>query len=381
MMEARHRDPEAQQRRVVAIVIGLAAFAALVQAVLVQTKPAFEIGMLTMAATCLGSSVAVLRGRHIVAPTRIGIAVLALTYLALQVGTELPSGSGRVRNVAEIAAAMTWAPIPLILAWFLFDRALQRRVVAVAYFLAVAMPAAAFGMKHGWTALPPVLAMFTALLVTSGTVVVILIEFTRMHEAYAASRRAQDALERMAHTDPLTELPNRRRLMEELTREAAVAARFGLPLAVIEFDLDHFKEINDVYGHQIGDRVLIAVADHVQRRLRATDVVGRLGGEEFLVVVPGNTISEAKRLAEELCRSLRERPMAGDRAWVTGSFGVTVYEPGDTAEAILARADGALYCAKRDGRDRVATASREMQPYRTEKDPSGSAAAASVRRV
>src|SRR5579863_2230195 len=152
MMEARHRDPEAQQRRVVAIVIGLAAFAALVQAVLVQTKPAFEVGMLTMAATCLGSSVAVLRGRHIVAPTRIGIAVLALTYLALQVGTELPSGLGRVRNVAEIAAAMTWAPIPLILAWFLFDRALQRRVVAVAYFLAVAMPAAAFGMKHGWTA-------------------------------------------------------------------------------------------------------------------------------------------------------------------------------------------------------------------------------------
>jgi diguanylate cyclase (GGDEF)-like protein len=176
----------------------------------------------------------------------------------------------------------------------------------------------------------------------------------------------------MAHTDPLTELPNRRSLMAELTREAAVAARFGLPLAVIEFDLDHFKEINDVYGHQTGDQVLVAVTRQVQRRLRATDVVGRLGGEEFLILAPGNSAAEATRLAEELCHSLRERPMARDRAWVTGSFGVTVYEAGDTADAILARADAALYAAKRNGRNQVATATRGMPPDGAAKPHGGS---------
>jgi diguanylate cyclase (GGDEF)-like protein len=321
-------------------------------------------------AGCLWSALAAFLGRPIALGFRIGVTVVTQTYLGIQLGVlfftrPLALGSGRALDTA-----VAWAPIVLVTTWLLVEKATVRRIAIFAYYLAVVVPAAVLWIAQGRAAALTALGPTGALLLASAVVNVVLAELGRQQEKSVESRGAQEVLERMAHTDALTELPNRRSLMAELNRETAVAARYGLPLAVIEFDLDHFKDVNDVYGHQTGDRVLVALARHVRRRLRATDVAGRMGGEEFLILAPGNSISEAARLAEEICQSLRERPMAGDRAWITASFGVAVYESGDTADAILARADAALYAAKRGGGNRVATANREAADAHRATSPS-----------
>jgi len=371
--------PEAQRPHVTPTVLGLAALSALAQG-LNEHVLALRLFTLAVAAGCLSGSFMALRGRRIGSGLKIGIAAASLVFLVIQLAIALLGrriGSGAAW---EVAVAAGWAPFPLIMMWLLFERAAHRRAAVSAYYVALVLPAVAFGIGRGPAAAPGALSLGASLVLAGAAATIVLAELTRLHETFAVSWAAREALERMAHTDPLTELPNRRSLMTDLTREAAVAARFGLALAVIEFDLDHFKEVNDVYGHQAGDQVLVAVARHVQRRLRATDVVGRLGGEEFLILAPGNTIAEATDLAEEICRSLHERPMAGDRGWVTGSFGVTAYEPGDTADAILARADAALYTAKRGGRNRVAMLSRGTSLDRATHTGDGAADAASLKR-
>lgn len=352
--------PDAQRQRLLPIVLGLGAVFVVVQVLTGQSRtpvPALAVG-----AGYLWCALVAFRGGRSAEWLRIVVTVFAVAYLAIQLGLVLFAGSSAAGNGSDFAVVATWAPFALLGAWLLLDERVNRWGAVIAYYLALLLPEAAFVVRRGSETASSALHQMGPLVLASVVLTIVLAELTRLQGRFAASQAAQDVLERMAHTDPLTELPNRRSLMAELTREAAVAARFGLPLAVIEFDLDHFKEINDVYGHQTGDQVLVAVTRHVQRRLRATDVVGRLGGEEFLILAPGNSAAEATRLAEELCQSLRERPMARDRAWVTGSFGVTVYEPGDTGDAILARADAALYAAKRNGRNQVATATRGMPP-------------------
>lgn len=287
--------------------------------------------------------------------TGVGIAVAAIgfSYLAVQLGLMLFTRGVVAAGRPDLVAAASWAPVLLITGWVLFDTGAGLRAVAIAYYAALATPEIVFGIVRGPGALLGTLTLMGPIFLAGVAATVLLVEAARLREQLAASRTAQQVMETMALTDPLTELPNRRSLMTELARELALSARFGLPVAVIEFDLDNFKEINDVYGHQAGDRVLIAVASSVQRRLRATDVIGRLGGEEFLILAPGTALPEATRLADEFRLALHGRPMARDRAWVTASFGITVYEPGDTPEAMLARADAAMYAAKRGGRNRV----------------------------
>lgn len=347
-----------EPRGLLPIVLVVGALGALVPLTLGHPQPLVQLLGLAVAAGCLWSALTVLLGRPSAPGFRVGVAALTQIYLAIQIGISFFAGPPVFGIGRTLEVAVAWAPIVLITTWLLVEEAGFRRIAIIAYYLAVAVPAAILWIARGSAAAPATLGPTGVLLLTSAVVSIVLAELARQQEKSVESRAAQEVLERMAHTDALTELPNRRSLMAELNRETAVATRFGLPLAVIEFDLDHFKDVNDVYGHQTGDRVLVALARHVQRRLRATDVVGRMGGEEFLILAPGNSITEAARLAGEICEALRERPMAGDRAWITASFGVAVYESGDTADAILARADAALYEAKRGGGNRVATANR-----------------------
>lgn len=358
-----------EPRRLVFIALVLGALGALAPLPLGHLRLPVQMLGLAVAAGCLWSALDACRGRPIPAGLRIGVTASAQTYLGIQLGIlfftrPLAFGSGRA-----LEAAVAWAPVVLVTTWLLVEEAPFRRIALIVYYLAVTVPAAVLGIARGPAAALTAFGPTGALLLAGAVVNVVLAEMARQQEQRVESQAAQGVLERMAHTDALTELPNRRSLMAELNRETAVAARFGLPLAVIEFDLDHFKDVNDVYGHQTGDRVLVALAHHVRRRLRATDVAGRMGGEEFLILVPGNSISEAAGLAEEMCQSLRERPMAGDRGWITASFGVAVYESGDTADAILARADAALYAAKRGGGNQVATANRETADARRATTP------------
>lgn len=347
--DARREPP----RRALPTIAGLASLSALIPAVGGRSGSPEQILGLAAAAGFLWCAVVTARNPSIQAGVGMAVAVIALTYLAAELGIVLFTRAALAGGSPDVAAATSWAPVLLIAGWVLFDAGANLRAIVIAYYAALAAPEVVFGIVRGPAALVGTLNVTGPLLLASLAATVLLAEAARLRDQFAASRAAQHVMETMALTDPLTELPNRRSLMMELTREIALAARFGLPLAVIEFDLDNFKEINDVYGHQAGDRVLVAVASSTQRRLRATDFVGRLGGEEFLILAPGTALPEATRLADELRLSLHGRPMARDRAWVTASFGVTVYERGDTPETMFARADAALYSAKRGGRNRV----------------------------
>ena len=160
-----------------------------------------------------------------------------------------------------------------------------------------------------------------------------------------------------ATVDPLTQLSNRSSVLSFLEKHTDLARRYKRPLAVILCDLDHFKEVNDRYGHAAGDLVLRSFGAVVCRRLRASDQVGRIGGEEFLVVLPETGGGEALTVAEGLRAGLAAEPMpvhAGDELRVTCCFGVVEYGSSDVdGGSMLARADAALYRAKALGRNRV----------------------------
>ncbi|GAA1393821.1 GGDEF domain-containing protein [Catellatospora coxensis] len=169
-----------------------------------------------------------------------------------------------------------------------------------------------------------------------------------------AQRRAE--LVDLATTDPLTGLPNRRALRAGLTRELDQARRRGVPFSLILLDLDHFKAVNDEYGHLAGDLVLRQVGQILQSQVRSTDLAGRHGGEEFAVLLPDTGRDAALRTAERVRAALSGTPIEfqGHTVRVTASLGVVTYpEDGLTSEELVRRADVALYAAKRAGRDRV----------------------------
>jgi len=160
-------------------------------------------------------------------------------------------------------------------------------------------------------------------------------------------------LEEMAHTDPLTRMPNRRAIEEWAARQLRGAARHGFALWVVEADLDSFKNINDSYGHGAGDRVLQSVATCFVSGLRAEDFVARIGGEEFVMLMTGLPFAKAQRIADELrggVESLRFH-FRGTPVRVTASCGFTDLRPGDTPDSAFERADAALYRAKHGGKN------------------------------
>jgi diguanylate cyclase (GGDEF)-like protein len=164
---------------------------------------------------------------------------------------------------------------------------------------------------------------------------------------------ARDAAQLAADTDPLTGLINRRAGMERLAAEMRTAFRDGTQLSLALIDLDHFKSVNDRYGHSKGDQVLQHFAAAGHQQLRGGDVFARIGGEEFLVLMPGTGIEEAVNAIERLRRHIaREENRADLNCAYTMSAGVAEY-CGTAAEDLFERADRALYCAKRHGRDRI----------------------------
>jgi diguanylate cyclase (GGDEF)-like protein len=173
----------------------------------------------------------------------------------------------------------------------------------------------------------------------------------RSKEALAVSRAEAARLRELAHTDVLTGLPNRRSLIDAL-HTAVQDRRAGGSTAVVLFDLDHFKAVNDRYGHDVGDLVLQEVAEVVRASLRPDAVFGRWGGEEFLVVVPRADLEDGAAVAERLRRDIAAHGFPGGLV-MTASFGVSVLDDVDSVDAVLLRADRLLYVAKEGGRDLV----------------------------
>jgi diguanylate cyclase (GGDEF)-like protein len=158
----------------------------------------------------------------------------------------------------------------------------------------------------------------------------------------------------LSRTDTLTQLANRASLNERIEREHDRFIRYQRPFSVILLDVDHFKAVNDQFGHLVGDQVLVKVAELLSRTARAPDVVGRWGGEEFMVLCLETSADQAMALAERLCAAMRAQPFpTGQRHTV--SAGVATLAAGDSVDDLVNRADKALYQAKNSGRDRVVT--------------------------
>ena len=172
--------------------------------------------------------------------------------------------------------------------------------------------------------------------------------------------RLHEKVQQQAATDELTNLVNRRRFMEALEAELARARIMGSPLSVVLADLDDFKLINDRYGHHAGDQALKAFGEHLRMHLREVDVAGRVGGEEFAILLPETDTQAATAVAQRVRGALAETPIAvtGDeRVSLTASFGIAELAAGQSADALLRLADVALYQAKGEGKNcvRVAT--------------------------
>jgi diguanylate cyclase (GGDEF)-like protein/PAS domain S-box-containing protein len=168
--------------------------------------------------------------------------------------------------------------------------------------------------------------------------------------------RLQVALEERARVDGLTSLPNRGFYYECLEIEIARASRYDRPLSILMFDVDRFKQINDRFGHQVGDQALVKIATCLRQTVRDCDIVGRIGGEEFAVMLPETGYSGAMQTAERLRMAIEAIDFRVDRqlpATLTVSIGVTTMEDGMSAGETMKRADSAMYAAKRAGRNRV----------------------------
>lgn len=200
----------------------------------------------------------------------------------------------------------------------------------------------------------PILARFAPLRDHEGNLVGAVEAFTDNSSFMDMDQRIRE-LERQALIDQLTNLPNRRFVEEEIEIRLAELSRYGRPLGMLFFDIDHFKSINDIHGHQVGDRVLKMVSRTLKANARPFDLIGRWGGEEFLGLIrnvdPGTLCSIGDRfrsLVRESKIYLGSEPIG-----VTISVGAALARPGDSAESLVQRADKNLYAAKKEGRDRV----------------------------
>lgn len=156
----------------------------------------------------------------------------------------------------------------------------------------------------------------------------------------------------LATTDKLTQLHNRYSFESELEREMARALRYSSPLSIALFDIDFFKEINDSYGHSMGDVTLTRVAKAVMRFIRQTDIAARWGGDEFAIIFPETDLQQALSVTEKLLGCIRKISIEG-KISLSGSFGITQYLNGDTRDSLIKRVDEALYEAKEDGRGNI----------------------------
>jgi len=190
-------------------------------------------------------------------------------------------------------------------------------------------------------------------------------DFQRLEAEFQKTKRALEIREievksilmqanELANIDVLTFLPNRRKIIVELQEEVIRSDRYGTPLSISILDIDHFKKVNDTYGHTTGDEALRSVAARLRDHIRHPDVIGRYGGEEFLIVLPNSDAKAAAEQASRLCREIRKMQIeANDHILsVTISVGIAQLRiKQENWEGVLHRADEAVYQAKNSGRD------------------------------
>ena len=175
----------------------------------------------------------------------------------------------------------------------------------------------------------------------------------RLADKIEELKRIQRELRHQSRSDALTGLANRRPFAEYLGLSMDLARRKKIPTCMLLADIDHFKSINDTYGHDVGDMVLRALAGMLRSACRARDLAARIGGEEFAVLLTATQLEDAVLVAERIRLNIGETPLLPDGGRVTVSIGVAMYRPNESAHAFMKRADAAMYRAKTSGRNRV----------------------------
>ena len=287
-------------------------------------------GLTAMAST--GAAVLLLRrGRMLVASwTLLGLAALAL--LAIHAYPETSQVS------------FLWGVIYPLVALYLLGPKVGLALSALFFILASSVFFASHGL--GETDME-VLSSLEMLCIWVGVAL-----FAAYYEMSRSD--AEVALTTLANSDPLTQLPNRGSFEAHFGRERSRAQRSARPIALLLVDADHFKQVNDTLGHQAGDAALCHLAGVMRSKLRTSDLLARVGGEEFAVMLPETGLQGALAAAQQICRSVRESPFRwnGDRMTLTVSIGVAELGSTDEGlEALFARADAGLYDAKAEGRD------------------------------
>lgn len=247
---------------------------------------------------------------------------------------------------AAAASVFIWALVLPILLMFLLGRRLGLLLSVISLLGAAAIAVYRFGLPQN-----PDQVAYTANLVVAAFAIIVL---SYVYER--ARQRAQDDLRHLAVTDSLTGLPNRVQLYDNFARVKALALRQRTPLSLLVMDLDHFKKINDRHGHDVGDRALREVADLLRRRVRRSDQIYRMGGEEFLILMPDTSLEQATVLAENLRNRIEQMDLEVDDGSVrlTASIGVTqMHAPEDSFDTLLREADQNMYWCKEEGRNRV----------------------------
>lgn len=241
-----------------------------------------------------------------------------------------------------------WIPVVYVFAFTLTDHraGLQISLGILVLFFGVSLPYLLRGSEARYANFTWQLHFVSAVLIAA------LYFFSSYQHRLALAQRTVDRLARLSNTDELTGLSNRRHMAAVITEQLARCANRDGAFALVLFDVDHFKAVNDQLGHGVGDKVLAALAACAARVFRGMDSLGRWGGDEFVAVAPTVDVADAVSMAEELRRSIAAEPLpAGWRATI--SCGVTIAEAGDNIDSLLQRADVALYAAKHTGRNRV----------------------------
>ncbi len=260
--------------------------------------------------------------------------------------------STRPDNFGLLIAALAWYGVVFALAFLVFGTRRGVKVAIGSYLLLYlgATVSALSGMLADSGSIGVVVFL------AAGHFVLILVVWVlaRNVERLASARARAELMESQATTDPLTGIANRRRVDEELLRQVARARRYRQPFAAVLADLDHFKAVNDTYGHDVGDEVLVTAVARLRSAIRGTDLLGRWGGEEFVILAPQTSHADACALAERCRVAITDHGHEDPGKRITASFGVATLDVDeDDARSLTRRADLAMYAAKSEGRDRV----------------------------
>ena len=252
----------------------------------------------------------------------------------------------------SLVSLYLWFPLIYLFVFLAYDgrTALARSGVLYLLVLSISLPhaLATLGSEDPFEGFNSLGQLY----ISTPSFIVVLFFFTKLKDQLRESQVVVEQMETLARADLLTGIPNRGQIEHLLEQETERARRYNLLVSLIAFDLDNFKRLNDTFGHDTGDVVLVEIVRLVESHLRSSDRFGRWSGDEFTIVIPETSLESAQRLADRLRTAIENHSLG--QAWqLSASFGVAGYRLGDSRTSLFKRADVALYRAKERGKNRV----------------------------